>query len=155
MLGNAADHFMLSQMRERVSAVNPNAGGRSFSPPDQERAGTATVRARGGLQMPGPQRFVSSNYSPGIQPSGALPGMGGIQPSGALPGMGGIQPSGALPGMGDDGVAPAPSTVAVNIPPAVLFGWGALALGLVYFLTRSPSKGGDNALVKAAPSIAN
>lgn len=153
MLGNAADHFMLSQMRERVSAMSPNAGGRSFAPPDQERAGTATVRARGGLQLPGPQRYVSSNYSPGIQPSGALPGMGGFQPSGALPGMGSFQPSGALPGMGEEG-APPTSTVAVNIPPAVLFGWGALALGLVYFLSR-PAKGGDTALVKAAPAIAN
>jgi len=137
MLGNAADHFMLSQMRERVQAITPNAGGRSFSPPDQERAGTAHVRAKRGLQMPGPQRYVSSSYSPGMQPSGALPGMGGFSSSGALPGMGGFSTSGALPGMGNDGAAP---TVSVSIPPAVMIGWAAVVAGLFYFLNRPGGK---------------
>ncbi len=137
MLGNNADHFMLSQMRERVTAMTPNAGGRSFSPPDQERAGTATVRAKGGFGLPGPQRQVSSSYSPGIQPSGALPGMGGFQRSGALPGMGAFQRSGALPGMGEDGAA-AP-TVAVSLPPSVMIGWGVAAAALIYFMSRPES----------------
>ncbi len=148
MLGNAADHFMLSQMRERVLATTPNAGGRSFAPPDQERAGSAHVRMRGGYGLPGPQRQVSSSYAPGIQPSGALPGMGGIQPSGALPGMGAFQRSGALPGMGEDGVAPAP-TVSVNIPPAVMIGWGLAAAGLIWLLSR-PAGAAD----KAAATVA-
>lgn len=146
MLGNAADHFMLSQMRERVHAITPNAGGRSFAPPDQERAGAAHVRMRGGMGLPGPQRQVSSNYSPGLQPSGALPGMGGLQPSGALPGMGWFT-SGALPGMGEDG-APSP-TVAVNIPPAVMIGWGAAAAILFYFMTR-PAGAADKAAAQIA-----
>ena len=149
MLGNNADHFMLSQMRERVTAITPNAGGRSFSPPDQERAGTATVRAKGGMGCPGPQRQVSSNYSPGIQQSGALPGMGGYSSSGALPGMGSFQRSGALPGMGaDDGTTP-PPTVSVSIPPAVMIGWGLAAAALVYFMSRPAGQ-----VDKAAAAVA-
>lgn len=147
MLGNAADHFMLSQMRERVLAITPNAGGRSFAPPDQERAGSAHIRMRGGMGNPGPQRQVSSNYSPGIQPSGALPGMGSYDRSGALPGMGAYGHSGALPGMGEEG-APSP-TVAVNIPPAVMLGWAAVAAGLFYFMTR-PTGAAEKAATAAA-----
>lgn len=103
MLGRHADHFFLQQARERVLAITPNGGGRSLSVPDRERAGSAHVTVRGGQQMPGPQRVVTSGALPGmgsvavpvrpVQPSGSLPGMGG----GALPGMSG---SSALPGMG-------------------------------------------------------
>jgi hypothetical protein len=123
MLGKNADHFMRMQAKERVSAMSPNGGGRSFSPPDQERAGAPQVTLRGGMGIPGPQRTISGGSIPGMgfvraprRPpvpgmlrgySSALPGMGhslyGIQPGGALPGMGGVfgvQPGGALPGMG-------------------------------------------------------
>jgi hypothetical protein len=108
MLGNHADHFMLAQMREQVTAITPNAGSPGLTVPDRERAGTAHVNMRRGFGLPGSQRVVSSNQLPGMGrrllaglPPGALPGMsGGALPGmsgGALPGMG----SGALPGMGD------------------------------------------------------
>lgn len=103
MLGRHADHFMLSQMNERVHAITPNAGGRSLQLPDRELAGTATVRVKGGFQSPGPQRTVSSDYAP----SGMLPGMGIMagSDSSMLPGMGnlgnGPGRTGMLPGMGN------------------------------------------------------
>lgn len=112
MLGKNADHFMRQQMHERVSAHSPNGGGRSFSPPDMERAGAPQVTLRGGMGVPGPQRAISGGSIPGMgfvrpsarppmpRTSGALPGMGGVDRSGALPGMGGVDRSGALPGMG-------------------------------------------------------
>ena len=126
MLGKNADHFMRQQARERVSAMSPNGGGRSFSPPDQERSGAPQVTLRGGMGIPGPQRSISGGSIPGmgfvraprqvprgglagmagvygVQPGGALPGMGAYsQPSGSMPGMG-HQPGGALPGMGQLG----------------------------------------------------
>jgi hypothetical protein len=101
MLGNHADYFMLAQMREKVHAIGPNAGGSSLSIRDRERPGAAHVTVRDGFGMPGPQRVVNTGFVPGIGcvapppplPSGAIPGMGG----GALPGMSGS----ALPGMGE------------------------------------------------------
>ncbi len=110
MLGNHADHFMLSQMRENVTAITPNAGSAGLKVPDRERAGAPHIKMKAGFGMPGPQRVVSSQFIPG---RGALPGMSGVQRSGALPGMGhsisyapywqshlaGDQPGGALPGM--------------------------------------------------------
>ncbi len=105
MLGAHADHFMLAQMRERVTAITPNAGGRSMEVPDRERPGTAQVTVRDGFGMPGPQRTVSSAYIPGMgtiappppapSPASMLPGMGFQD---MLPGMG-FQDM--LPGMGE------------------------------------------------------
>jgi hypothetical protein len=102
MLGKAADYFMNAQMRERIVAITPNAGGRSLHVPDRERPGTAHVSVKRGMQVPGPQRSVSSAFMPGMGgvaapppppvPAGMLPGMGGAM----LPGMGGSM----LPGMG-------------------------------------------------------
>lgn len=114
MFGAHADHFMLAQMRERVTAITPNAGSSGLRVPDRERAGAPHVQMRAGFGMPGPQRVVSSKFIPG---RGALPGMSSVdEPSGgALPGMGtyvespayqgsnglaGVGRSGALPGMG-------------------------------------------------------
>jgi hypothetical protein len=134
MLGKNADHFMRMQARENVSAMSPNGGGRSFSPPDQERAGAPQVSMRGGMGIPGPQRSISGGSIPGMGfvraprpvPRGALPGMSGVfgvQRSGALPGMGAYsQPSGSLPGMG-----------AYSQPSGSLPGMGAL--GAVFGLS--------------------
>lgn len=85
MLGAHADHFMLAQMRERVLAITPNAGGRSMQVPDRERPGTAHVMAKAGMMQPGSQRTVSSAF---------VPGMGAVERPAASP-----QPS-MLPGMG-------------------------------------------------------
>lgn len=141
MLGNHADHFMLAQMNERVSAMTPNAGGRSLSVPDRERAGSAHVTVRGGFAMPGPQRTVDSDYSPG---RGAIPGMGGVlgAPGSFLPLAG---PDGFLP-LGDDA---APQGVQVNLTTPVLIGWGLIAAGLVYFLGKR--SGEAQAPAKVAP----
>lgn len=130
MLGKHADHFFAQQARERVLAITPNAGGRSLSVPDRERAGSAHVTVRGGQQMPGPQRVVSSGAMPGmghvaapaapVRTSGALPGMGG----GALPGMSG----GALPGMSGSSALPGMGFLSTNM---LMTG---LAVGLGAFL---------------------
>jgi hypothetical protein len=129
MLGNHADHFMLAQMNERVSAMTPNAGGRSLSVPDRERAGSAHVTVRGGFAMPGPQRTVGPDYSPGR--GSPLPGMGGVfgAPGGFIPLAG---PDGFIP-LGDEA---APQGVQVNLTTPVLIGWGLIAAGLVYFLGK-------------------
>jgi hypothetical protein len=129
MLGNHADYFMFAQMRERVHAIGPNAGGQSLNVPDRERAGTAHVTAKGGYGMPGPQRVVSSGFMPGIGgvaappplPSGAIPGMGG----GALPGMSG----GALPGM-SGGALPGMSGLDTKTVGLLALGAGVLYLVL-------------------------
>jgi len=128
MLGNHADHFMLAQFNEHVTAITPNAGGKSFDVPDRERAGTAHVTMPRGFQMPGPQRVVSSGFVPGA--SFVAPPRLSPDPSGALPGMGN-DPSGALPGMGEGGQG-----VAVNLNTATLLGWGVIAAGLIFFLGR-------------------
>jgi len=105
MLGAHADHFMLAQMRERVTAITPNAGGQSLQVPDRERPGSAHVTVKDGFGMPGPQRTVSSSFVPGMggvaapppapSPASMLPGMGFQD---MLPGMG---ESSMLPGMGE------------------------------------------------------
>lgn len=120
MLGAHADHFFRRQMTERVTASRPNAGGQSFSPPDQELAGTATVTARGGYGMPGPQRVVGGDYRPGaLAGAGALPGMSGS----ALPGMSGS----ALPGMG-----------AVQIDTSTILIAAAAIVGYFYLTSNKP-----------------
>lgn len=114
MFGAHADHFMLAQMREHVTAITPNAGSPGLRVPDRERAGAPHVSMLAGFGMPGPQRVVSSKFIPGRgaipgmsnvdEPSGgAIPGMGG----GALPGMSGVGRSGSLPGMGAYVASPA------------------------------------------------
>jgi len=117
MLGNHADHFMLAQFNEHVTAITPNAGGKSFDVPDRERAGTAHVTMPRGFQMPGPQRVVSSGF---------VPGASFVAPPRLSP-----DPSGALPGMGEGGQG-----VAVNLNTATLLGWGVIAAGLIFFLGR-------------------
>ncbi len=110
MLGNHADHFMMAQLRENVTAITPNAGGQSLVVPDRERAGSAHVTVKGGYGIPGPQRTVSSSFVPGMgsvatpppapSPRSMLPGMGDILGSrrSMLPGMGAQD---MLPGMGE------------------------------------------------------
>lgn len=93
MLGKHADHFMLAQMRERVVAITPNAGGRSLQVPDRERPGTAHVMAKAGMMQPGSQRTVSSGYIPGM---GAVERPAPAPLPNALPGMSGAM----LPGVG-------------------------------------------------------
>lgn len=128
MLGNAADHFMLSQMRERVVAITPNAGGQSLQVPDRERPGTAHVLVKAGFQVPGPQNQVSSGY---------LPGMGLVAPSaqpqvprGMLPGMAG----GMLPGMNGATMLPGMGTVTDLLTNKWV--WMAAAAGALYLATR-------------------
>jgi len=90
MLGAHADHFMLAQMRERVTAITPNGGGRSMSMPDRERYGTAQVTVKRGFGSPGPQRTVSSGFVPGMGHVAAPP----AAPQTMLPGL-----SDMLPGL--------------------------------------------------------
>jgi hypothetical protein len=144
MLGKNADHFMRMQARERVSAMSPNGGGKSFSPPDMERAGAPQVSMRGGMGIPGPQRAISGGSIPGMGfvraprrpqlagvPRGALPGMSGvfgIDRSGALPGMGAYsQPSGSMPGMGNDPSGALPGMGALG----AIFGLSGTTMGLM------------------------
>jgi hypothetical protein len=136
MLGKAADHFMLGQMRERVVAHTGNAAGTSLSIPDRERAGTAHVMMHAG-QMPGPQNQLSSDYMPGVAPmprlatppgaiagyGAALPGMSG---GSTLPGMNGAP---MLPGMsgapmlpGMSGLGALSTTEKLGLGAAVLLG---------------------------------
>ncbi len=85
MLGNYADQFMMAQKAERVLAITPNGGGRSMPLNDRERAGSAHVMMKAGLQ-PGPHSQVSSAWMPGMgtepvplpPPSTFMPGMNGV-----------------------------------------------------------------------------
>lgn len=87
MLGKAADHFMLNQMRERVVAHPSNAASRSMVVPDRERAGAPHVTMKGTF-MPGPQRQVSSDYMPGMGPAPKLAGPPSTSHGAPMPGMG-------------------------------------------------------------------
>lgn len=136
MLGNHADHFMLAQMRERVTAITPNAGGRSLELPDRERAGTAHIRVRGGMRPPGPQRTVSSGFVPGMG-GDMMPGMGGEM----MPGMGCASPEAIrragmggdmMPGMGQTDMLPGMG--ALDIKTAGLM--AGLGLGLFLWFRK-------------------
>lgn len=122
MLGNHADHFMLAQMRERVTAITPNAGGRSMTMPDRERAGSAHVTMKRGFQMPGPQRTVSSGYAPGAM----MPGMGAQD---MLPGMG---EQDMLPGMGEQDMLPGMGEMTGTAKALTV----AAVLGVLFYLRK-------------------
>ncbi len=148
MLGAHADHFMLAQMRERVTAITPNAGGQSLVVPDRERPGTAHVTVRGGYGLPGPQRTVSSSFVPGMggvaappaapSPRSMLPGMGYQD---MLPGMGYQD---MLPGMGIDASAlvgggtsqPAKPKFTIGFDIAAGTSIAAVVIGVAYLLLR-------------------
>lgn len=96
MLGNYADQFMLAQAAERVHAITPNGGGRSMPMNDRERAGSAHVHMKAGLQ-PGPHTQVSSAWMPGMgtEPVPAAPAQS------FMPGMNGVTvDTGTLLGFG-------------------------------------------------------
>ena len=64
MLGRAADHFMLNQMNERISAVPSNANGQSLQINDRERPGTSRFVMPGTIS-PGPDNAINSGWVPG------------------------------------------------------------------------------------------
>lgn len=64
MLGRAADHFMLSQMKERITAVPSNAEGQSLPIADRERAGTSRFTMPSTIK-PGPGNEIASGWMPG------------------------------------------------------------------------------------------
>lgn len=154
MLGRHADHFMATQARERVMAITPNAGGAGYNPPDQERAGAPHVMMKRGMSAPSAQATVLSGQLPGMGrmtmprgqrlPRGVYPSSGrlaGLQPSGALPGMGGLQPSGALPGMGHYPLGRGSAGAVAGLADFTIMGYSGIAvLGVAaaawYFLKR-------------------
>lgn len=154
MLGRHADHFMATQAREHVTAVTPNAGSTGYSPPDQERAGAPHVRMKRGMSAPSAQATVLSGALPGMgritmprgqrMPRGVRPAasrLAGLQPSGALPGMGRFGPSGALPGMGHYPLGRGTPGAVAGLADFTIMGYdGITVLGIAaaawYFLKR-------------------
>lgn len=141
MLGNHADAFFRRQANERVVASTPNSHGGSFSPPDQELAGTKTAVVRGNYEMPGPQNQVNSGYMPGRKAMNAVPTSREpmVQPVTVnrtmLPGMGNYQDvRSMLPGMGSDLHSMIPGMGALDTKSLMLLG---LALGGLWYAYKN------------------
>jgi hypothetical protein len=153
MLGRHADHFMLRQARERISAVPSNAKGQSMPMVDRERAGTQRFTMASTIR-PGPDNVLDSGDAPGAE-AVAAPQTVTLQ-NGYYPGAEALQttPMGNkgdlfashLDGLGEDPIMggqpdPAPVIVAPEpfLTPKTIMLLGGLA-AVAFLMTRKKSR---------------